>query len=125
MLKLSLRPDKLSMGAKRTISSLPLEGTPVTIWILDHQGVFQYLKADDLPDFFEPAGDLVGLSIFEYYADQPDILDKFQLALSGKNTQALFYHDKSYWTCQFFPVDDSQGKYIGVIGVSSVIRYLL
>ena len=118
-------PDKLSINATLTISSLPLEGCPAMIWIINHQGVIQFIKGDDLSNSFILPGDLVGLSIFKVYAEYPAILDKVSLALSGKNTRAIINHGDCYWDCQFYPIDGVQNNHYRVIGVSSVITHVL
>ena len=118
-------PDKISINATLTISSLPFAGCPVMIWIINQEGIFQFIKGGEHSDFLNITGDMVGLSIFKVYADYPAMLDKVRLALSGINTRAIINQGECYWYCQFYSIDGMQESHKGVIGVSSVLTYVL
>ena len=120
-----MKPDTLSINATLTISSVPFAGCPVMIWIINQEGIFQFIKGDDLSNLAKLPGELVGLSIFKVYADYPVMLDKVRLALSGINTRAIINQGECYWYCQFYSIDGMQESHKGVIGVSSVLTYVL
>jgi len=111
-------PETLSINAPFVTSSLPFGGSPVMIWMIDHEGILQLIEGDGFSNFIKLSDDVVGLSIFKIFADYPDILDKIHLALSGKRTRAFINHGESYWECQFYPIDGAQANHISVIGVS-------
>ncbi|MEE8356381.1 MAG: HD domain-containing phosphohydrolase [Anaerolineales bacterium] len=111
-------PDMLSMSAPFIKSSLPFVGSPVMIWIIDHEGIFQFIEGDDIANFIKLPDEMVGRSIFKVFADYPDILDNVRIALSGKSSKALINHAEYDWECQFHPIDGVKDNHQSVIGVS-------
>lgn len=90
--QLSLMQNRLPISAPLTTSSLSFVGAPVTVWIINHKGIFQYLKGDVLSDLCMLPCEVVGRSIFKVYADYPDILDNVRLSLSGEKNRAVINH---------------------------------
>ena len=107
-----------SISTPNITSSLPFVGSPEMIWIIDHEGIFQFLEGDGFSNLFKLPGDVVGISIFKVYADYPDILDNVRIALSGKRSKAFINHGECYWECQFYPIDGVQDNHNSVIGIS-------
>ena len=110
--------DTLSISVPFVTSSLPFVGSPVMVWIIDHEGIVQFIEEYGFTSFIKLPDDVIGLTIFEVYADYPDILDKIHLAQSGKRTRAFINHGESYWECQFYPIDGVQDNHNSVIGIS-------
>jgi len=88
------------------------------IWMIDHEGIFQFKEGDGLSNFIKLSDDMVGRSIFKIFADYPDVLDNVRIALSGKSSQAFINHGECYWEYKFYPIDGVQDNHNSVIGVS-------
>jgi len=95
-----------------------LGGASLTVWIINHKGIFQYLEGEVLSDLCLPPEEVVGRSIFKVYADYPEVLDGVRLALSGEKNKAVIDQGERIWECQFHPFRDIRGKHTGVIGLS-------
>ncbi len=66
--QLSLRQNRHPVSPPLTRSSLSLGGAPLTIWIINHKGIFQYLEGEVLSGLGTLPDEVVGRSIFTVYA---------------------------------------------------------
>jgi GAF domain-containing protein len=110
--------NRLPVSIPLTTSSLFFVGAPVTIWIINHKGIFQYIEGDVLSGLHTLPDEVVGKSIFKVYADYPEVLDSVHLALSGKKNRALINHGERICEYQFHPFQGIQKNLKGVIGIS-------
>ena len=110
--------NRLPVSTPLTTSSLFSVGAPVTIWIINHKGIFQYIEGDVPSGLNTLPGEVVGRSIFKVYADYPEVLDSVRLALSGEKSRAVINHGQRIWEYQFHPFQGTQKNLKGVIGIS-------
>ena len=115
-------PDMLSISAPFITSSLPFVGSPVMIWMIDYEGIFQFVEGADSLKFFKLPGAVIGRSIFKVYADYPDILDNVRIALSGKSSKAFINQGECYWEYQVYPINGVQDNHNSVSGVFLIFR---
>ena len=116
--QLSLRQNRHPVSPPLARSSLSFGGPPLTIWIINHQGIFQYLEGEVLSGLDMPPDEVVGRSIFKVYADYPEVLEGVRLALSGEKSRAVIDQGERIWECQFHPFRGIKKNLTGVIGLS-------
>jgi len=116
--QLSLTQNRVAVSAPSTKSSSSFGDVPVTIWTINHKGIFQYIEGDVLSGLHTLPDEVVGRSIFKVYADYPEVLDSVRLALSGEKNKAVINHGERVWECQFHPLRGIQKNLKGVIGLS-------
>ncbi|MFT4922756.1 MAG: PAS domain S-box-containing protein, partial [Haloarculaceae archaeon] len=75
------------LRAKQRRLETVTENVPVVMFALDPEGTYTLIRGRGLAALgFEP-GQAVGESIFDLYADHPDVLDHARRALDGEQTQ--------------------------------------
>ncbi len=57
---------------------------PVIIWSLDENGIFTLSEGRELETIGMQSGDVVGMSVFDLYKDNPLIIEKTKTALKGQ-----------------------------------------
>ena len=63
-------------------------------------------------------GEVVGLSVYDVYDDQPDIIEAVETALDGERTRYVQDVDGRYYDTVYQPVIEDDGTVSGVIGVA-------
>ncbi|MCY1081862.1 PAS domain-containing sensor histidine kinase [Archangium lansingense] len=104
-----------------------IRGAQMTLWSLDTQGIITFSDGGALAPLGLEPGWLVGHSIFELYADQPDILAQTRRALSGESFTSHISFDGIHYETRFSPVFDESGTLTGAMGlaqdVTERVRY--
>ncbi len=94
---------------------------PIVLWCTDRDGYFTLSEGRGLTPLGLKPGQAVGLSAFEMYADNAQIIASLHRALRGEESvtraevSGLVYES---WTA---PLRDEEGQIIGVIGVATDI----
>ncbi len=94
------------------------ENLPVVLFALDPDGTFTLSEGKGLETLGLDAGALVGTSVFEAYADNPDILEAIERALDGEAVQTTQAVGDLVFNTRYRPVWDDDGTLTSVIGIS-------
>jgi len=92
---------------------------PVVLFALDRDGVFTHAEGKGLEALGLRPGKAVGRSVWELYADHPDILDNVRRALGGEGHTATVEVGDLAFETKYAPLRDERGEAAGVIGVAT------
>ncbi len=95
---------------------LVVANAPVVIFAIDAQGVFTLSEGLGLRALGRASGEVAGRSIFEVYADQPEIIAHIKRALAGADVAYTTEIGGAVYDTRAVPVRDSDGRVTGVIG---------
>ncbi|MBL7161431.1 MAG: PAS domain-containing protein [Anaerolineales bacterium] len=93
-------------------------GTPLVQWMVDKQGVFTLSEGEGLATLGLAPGEFVGKSIFDVYADVPQILENVRSALGGQIVESTVEFTDMVWECHYYPTGDPNGVISGVVGTA-------
>ncbi|QIN81619.1 PAS domain S-box protein [Rubrobacter tropicus] len=92
---------------------------PVVLFATDSNGVFTFAEGRGLEALEITPEDLVGRSIFEIYAEVPEILESVGRALSGETLTTTIPVNGLAYETMYSPMLDDGGEVTGVIGVGA------
>ncbi|PSQ33307.1 hypothetical protein BRD09_01250 [Halobacteriales archaeon SW_10_68_16] len=91
------------------------DNVPIVFYTFDEDGVFTRSQGKALDRIgFEP-GEAVGQSVFDLYADRPEIIDHCERALDGEQVSATVEIGTGIFEAYYAPVRDN-GDIVGVTG---------
>ena len=93
----------------------------LVLFALDNSGVFTVLEGEGLKALGWKSGELVGRSIFEVYANNPEVLANARRALDGETFSTVVDFDRLSFETRYSPLTDDANNVIGVIGVATDI----
>jgi len=96
---------------------------PVVVFALDSEGVFTHSAGKGLSALGLEQGDLTGASVFERYADYPEIVDTAREALAGNEVRVTQAIDDQVFETWYQPVFE-EGDLVQVVGVARNITEL-
>jgi len=102
---------------KRRLSTV-LENAPVILFRIDRDGIFTESQGQALEKMGLEPGEVVGQSVFDLYADYPDILDDIEAALDGERQRSAVEMGDVGFETEYRPVTDDDGEVREVVGVS-------
>jgi len=97
-----------------------VSNVPVVLFALDEDGVFTLSEGRGLDALGWEAGEVVGRSAFDLYADYPEVLDAIRRALDGEEVSAVQRIGNRIFETAYQPVVED-GSVAGVIGVGTDI----
>ncbi len=103
-------------NSKVRSDSLSTVSAPLVQWVVDSRGIFTLSEGDGLAALGLSPGEVVGLSVFEIYADVPEILENTRRALGGQKVEGIVELSEMVWECRYFPIWNSDGEVSGVVG---------
>jgi response regulator RpfG family c-di-GMP phosphodiesterase len=92
--------------------------TNVVLYSLDRQGIFLLSEGGGLSALGLKPGEVVGRSIYEVYADIPEILENVRSALRGEITNAIVSTDSIIWDSWYYPTKNPDGEITGITGIA-------
>ncbi|PSP54406.1 hybrid sensor histidine kinase/response regulator [Halobacteriales archaeon QH_7_68_42] len=95
-----------------------VSNVPIVLFAVDADGVFTLSEGRGLAKLGLEPGEVVGESMFDFYADNPDVLDAVELALDGETVKRVIDVDGIYFETAYQPVTDDAGTVTGAIGVA-------
>jgi len=100
-----------------------VSAAPVVLFALDRAGLFTLSAGKGLEDLGLRPGEVVGRSVFDLYADSPEILEHARRALAGEEFNAIdeISRVQRIYETRWAPLRDSAGNQLGVIGVATDI----
>lgn len=97
---------------------LVIQNAPISLFVLDSQGVYTLAEGKGREPVRAQRGDVVGRSVFEVFQDVPAMLDGVRQALAGKDAMETLEINGTVFDIRYRPLRDSAGKIRGVIGVA-------
>jgi len=94
---------------------------PVVLFTLDQHGIFTLSEGKGLAQLGLEPGQVVGLSVFDLYADNPDILENIRRVLAGQEQAWIAEVEDLVFDTRAIPLRDEQGQVTGLIGVATDI----
>jgi PAS domain S-box-containing protein len=110
------RPRPLD-GARERLCSV-LATLPIVFWSYDAQGVLTLSEGQGLQAVGMKAGELVGRSLFELYADRPDILQIVQRGLRGEAFSVEVEFQGAWFDARLLPERGPDGQVVAVSGLA-------
>lgn len=95
-----------------------VENLPVILFMLDRNGIYTLSQGLGLKALGRQPEDNVGRSIFDVYANQPQLLEGFRQALAGRSWVGQHPIAQRVFETQFSPFRDADGKLTAVIGLA-------
>lgn len=94
---------------------------PVVLFTLDQHGIFTLSEGKGLAQLGLEPGQVVGLSVFDLYADNPDILENIRRVLAGQEQAWIAEVEDLVFDTRAIPLRDEHGQVTGLIGVATDI----
>jgi len=91
---------------------------PIVLWSISPEGLFTLSEGRGLSNLGFAPGEVIGQSVFDLYADQPEVIAGISRALDGEENSWPSLIDGYWWESQVTPLRDEAGRVSGVIGVS-------
>lgn len=88
------------------------------IYLVDKDGIFTISEGKGLEKLGLKPGQVVGMSVLEFYKDYPDILVGIRKALNGETTSMEVQVGPNYFTNWITPQFNLKGEVIGLIGLA-------
>jgi len=92
--------------------------SPVVLFAFDPEGTFTLSRGRGLERLELESGGLNGTSVFDLYADNPDIVEACERALDGETVRAVQHVGEFVFETQYHPVTDDTGDVQEVIGLT-------
>ena len=91
---------------------------PVVLFALDHRGVFTLSEGKGLEQLGIERNELVGLSVFDVYADHPRVVEGARRSLDGEELNITLELGDLVYESYYSPIREENGTVSGIIGVS-------
>ena len=101
-----------------------VDNLPVVVFTLGPDGVFTHSTGRGLKTLGLEPNELVGVSVFDAYADYPDIIEAAERALDGEEVRATQQVDDLTFETWYQPVFDEDGDLTNVVAVARDITEL-
>jgi PAS domain S-box-containing protein len=98
-----------------------VNSAPLILFAFDAEGVFTLFEGQALEAVGQKQGEAVGHSIFQRYADRPDIVREARRALEGEAGRSHFVFPNVELDVRYTPVKDERGQVTSIIGVATDI----
>jgi PAS domain S-box-containing protein len=95
-----------------------VSNVPVVLFALDDDGVFTLSEGRGLDALGLEAGEVVGRSVFDLYADYPAVTEPISRALDGEKVDTVQRIDDRVFETAYQPIVED-GRVSGVIGVAT------
>jgi len=102
-----------------------MENAPVILFGLDAEGRFTLSEGRGLVALGLEPGQVVGASVRDLYADQPDIIQDVERALAGEEVARIVFVQEMAFDTRYMPVRDPSGEVTGAIGVATDITEMV
>jgi len=91
------------------------------LFATDKKGVFTLSEGEGLKSLSLEPGELVGQSVFEIYADTPQVGENIRRALKGESFTSAVTIGELVFDVRYSPLTDEREHVLGVIGVATDI----
>ena len=115
---LSLRQSEAALKDREGYLRSVVAAVPVVLWVLDADGVFTLSEGRALAELGLKPGQVVGLSVFDVYAGEPELLAQIRRGLDGAEFEGDVCVGGRYWHTFYVPRREVTGGPAGLLGVS-------
>ena len=98
-----------------------IDNLPISLFTVDTEGVFTLSEGAGLATLGRKSGEAVGQSIFEMYADHPQIPRNVRRALQGESFKDDVVIGEQIFDSSYSPLYNKKGHITGVLGLSTII----
>jgi len=105
---------RAELGLRSVVSS-----APVVLFAVDQDGIFRLSEGRGLETLGLAPGEVVGVSAFEFYKDQPLIVESLRRSLAGEEFTELVEVGPLAFETRFTPQRDGRGRVVGMVGVAT------
>lgn len=98
-----------------------MDNTPILMFGFDTMGALTFVEGSALQTFGASAASLVGVSVFDAYADSPEVIDNVRRTLAGEVRQALIRPTDTpniAFETWYIPLHGADGSVQGGVGVA-------
>ena len=95
-----------------------IEGLPVVLWMIDVEGRFVLSEGKGLEAIGLKPGQVVGRSLFEFYAGFPEVVEDTRRVLAGHAFACTRQLGEVVFELRYSPLRDHDGELKGAIGVA-------
>ncbi|NVJ92073.1 MAG: EAL domain-containing protein [Methylocystaceae bacterium] len=95
-----------------------VDNLPVALFSIDNTGMFTLGEGKGLQPLGLKAGTVEGNSVFEIFADYPDLINMMRETLEGEERSGVFQINRHWFDMRFSPVRTTDGIYDGVLCVA-------
>ncbi len=96
-----------------------INNIPIILWTTDKDGIFTMSEGQALDKLALQPGQVVGISIFDLYAEYDDQLEVLKNALEkGKTYESIDRVGKTIFNAKVFPLRNERDEIAGLIGMS-------
>jgi PAS domain S-box-containing protein len=95
-----------------------VENAPVVLFAIDTDGTFTLSEGAGLEYLGVEPGEVVGESVFDLYAEYPDVCESIERALGGEQVSVTHQLADRYWESWFEPIRGEDDTVDHIIGVS-------
>ena len=113
----SIERERLLQSKTEQLQSV-ISNAPLVLWSLDKNGLFTLSEGSALKDMGLKSGQVVGQSVFDLYADYPEVINVAKRALLGESLESENEVGGRYYISHYTPRYDEQNNIIGCIGVA-------
>ncbi len=110
--------EESSTSRERLLHAV-VTNAPIVLWSVDREGIFTLSDGKGLEALGLRPGEVVGRSVFEVYADVPEVLAHVRAALSGETVYTEVTANGRVFDSYYSPLLDAQGGVVGVIGLAT------
>ncbi|TWT64164.1 PAS domain-containing sensor histidine kinase [Rubinisphaera italica] len=110
--------------SERSLLNNVLQHSSLILWALDKEGRFILSTGAGLKMIGLTVGEVIGASLFEMYADHPNICEKVRSALNGEEVQEFVEVDGHAFETWYRPIITEGSQINGVVGITSVVTDL-
>ena len=93
------------------------ENAQPAVFVLDATGTFLLAEGRDLAAIGLETHDVVGTSVFDRYADFPEVLNGLRRALSGDEVRDTLYISEYVFEVWYSPLHEENGEVAGCVGM--------
>ncbi len=113
--------QQIEVALRQSTSHLQtlVQQAPVILYATDRNGIITLLEGKNLPCLGLKPETAIGASLFEWYADEPSILNQIQQVFNGKEQNWIGNWNGLIYEHNLTPIWDESGAVSGVIGVAT------
>jgi two-component system NtrC family sensor kinase len=96
-----------------------MTSAPIILYAIDRQGIFTFSEGKGLEILKLQSGQLVGSSIYDVYADKPEVIEYFNRALQGEKLENIVVNCAGiFFDIRYSILRDEQDNIVGITGVA-------
>ena len=119
-----IREEQRKSEQKHVLLDTVIAQSPIIVWAINNDGIFTLSEGRGLDALHLKRGEVVGLSVFDVYKDNKDVIRGCTQALQGKTINTVVHTAGRVYHATYDPIKDHNGNILGVMGVANDITEL-